>query len=72
MSDLNPSMYYTARQAAPLMGLHPKTVQQMCTRRQIECYKPGRAYLLRGDVIQAWITAHTIKPVNPLRAVRCA
>lgn len=57
MSELNPSWYYTPRQAAQFLGLPLKTVRQMYARRQVECYKPWGAVLVRGDVIQAWINA---------------
>lgn len=55
--------------AAPLLGLHAKTVRNMCAAKQIDClvtYGPkGQArYRLSPDHIRAWLLRHTQRATN--------
>ena len=59
--------WHTPTQAAPLLGLHPRTVRDLCAARQIECrvtYGPkGQArYHLSDEQIAAYNRTHTVKP----------
>ena len=57
--------WHTPTAAAPLLGLHPRTVRDLCASRQIECrvtYGPkGQArYHLSDDQIYAYNRLHTV------------
>ena len=61
--------WLTPAQAAPLLGLHPKTVRDMCAARRIDCrvtFGPkGQArYQLSADHLRAFNLRHTQRATN--------
>ena len=59
--------WHTPTAAAPLLGLHPKTVRDLCASRSIECRvthgpKGQARYHLSDDQIYAYNRIHTVKP----------
>jgi len=45
----------SAAQAAPLLGLHEKTVQSMARSGEIPCIRMGKYWKFRESVLDAWV-----------------
>lgn len=65
--NANDPIWLTPAQAAPLLGMHPKTVRDMCAAKQITCRwngidGKGARYRLTRAHVDAWIHAHTVYP----------
>lgn len=55
----------TVKQIAPHMGLSWKTLQKMCTARQITCYLIGNKWMIKKKDADEWVNARRQKAVNP-------
>jgi excisionase family DNA binding protein len=44
-----------SHQAAHLLGVHPKTLQQMARRGQVPAIRVGKFWRFRGSALDTWI-----------------
>lgn len=61
MSELK---YLTADQAATILHVKPIRVVDLCKRKKLVAFKPGKAWLIKESDLEAYIEAHRNQPVE--------
>ncbi len=54
----------TIKEVAEYTGLSPHTLYCMVSQRRIPFVKMGRLTKFDKDILDAWITRHSVKPIH--------
>jgi excisionase family DNA binding protein len=60
--DVDPGSFYTVRQVADRLGVHPETVRRLIHDGRLEAVRVGRALQVDGVAFASFVARQRIKP----------